>query len=353
MSFPLLAENLTVIMEHESGESTLTRAVERIELNSEEEKSIIFNCLQERPGKVKLQGLRWSFGNVFYGSFKFTVQEFLIKPPVSGLSVDFINFPETLIEGEVKNLQIVLRNQNLNTISGIFITFSHGFLFGRNSINLYDLAPGEENKIEMWMRGETIGIHTIRFVVTYQSQEEKRYCRLQSSVEIKPSLKITTRYDISLKSINESILQLYIKPALQAKLSIKQISSLSLHSLRLIKELASEVYYIGVQNGGHNSIQFDQEWLEPTDIRAGFCWDIKNMLKKGDNNDLDLIISWELEINGTVLTGHHYLLDLKIQRDPKKFSFNMALSAPIALKHDFKVEPICKVPVKVCIKNLG
>jgi hypothetical protein len=77
------------------------------------------------------------------------------------------------------------------------------------------------------------------------------------------------------------------------------------------------------------------------------------MLKKTNSNELDLIVSWELEINETVLTGHHYLLDLKIKNNIDKFPYSMTLSAPTALKHDFKANPICKAPVKICVKNLS
>jgi hypothetical protein len=109
------------------------------------------------------------------------------------------------------------------------------------------------------MRGANIGFHTVRFVVTYKSQEKLRYYRLQATLEVKPSLKISTRYDLSLKEIDEAILQLAIRPALEARLTIKQISSLSSHNLRILKDIASEVYFITVKNGPQNQILFDQD----------------------------------------------------------------------------------------------
>ena len=205
------------------------------------------------------------------------------------------------------------------------------------------------------MRGEIIGLHTIRYVVTYRSQEEIRYCRLQSNVEIKPSLKMNTRIDYSLKEIDESVLQIVAKPALEARLTIKQISSLSGHSLRVIKELASEVYYLGVRSGQYNQILFDQDWIEPVNIREGFCWDVKNMLKKGKNsNSLDLIVSWELENNNNeVISGHHYLLDLTIIRDTRRNPISVVLLACTSKEHNFTIETLCQVPVKVCFKNIS
>ena len=149
MNFLLTAENIVAVLEHESGESFETKAIDKIELNSNEEKSILLECVQENPGKLNLKYLKWSFGNVFYGIYNFPNQEFIILPAVSGLSVEFINFPEKLLEGQIKNLQIIFKNQDLNELKDIRINFSHGFLFGKNSFTIEELLPSAEQKIDM------------------------------------------------------------------------------------------------------------------------------------------------------------------------------------------------------------
>ena len=140
-------------------------------------------------------------------------------------------------------------------------------------MKIADLEAGTENTIELWMRGERIGSHTVRLVVVYQSATELRYCRLQSTLEVRSSFKLSTRFDYSLKEISESVLSLVVRPAMQARLTVKQISSLSNHSLRLIKDIASEVYYIGVQQGPPNQINFDGEWLEQ--VNSGILLGLK------------------------------------------------------------------------------
>ena len=354
LNYPFSVENVEVVLEHDSGKVLVTRSLGSLELGALEEKSIVLESKQEFSGKVELKMLKWNVSNIFYGVFKFPSQHLMVAPTVSGLKVEFINFPDRLLEGQVKILQVKVSNDGPNNVSGIVLTLSHGFLFGKDTVRIEDLQAGTENTIEMWMRGERIGSHTVRFVVAYQSETELRYCRLQSTLEVKPSLKLSTRFDYSLKEINESVLSLVVRPAIQARLVIKQISSLSNHGLRLIKDLASEVYYIGVQQGSPNQINFDEEWLEQINIRAGFCWDLKSMLKqREDPLTLDLILSWELESNGEVVSGHHYLLDLQVLRDKKKNPVHAVVLAPTLVQHEFSKETLCQVPVKISFKNIS
>ena len=352
LSYPFAVENLEVVLEHESGKVLVTRSLDKLELGALEEKSIVLESQQNFSGKVELKMLKWNVSNIFYGIFNFPSQDFMVAPAVSGLVVQFINFPDRLLEGQVKMLQVKVRNDGPNSVSGIVMTVSHGFLFGKDTVKIADLEAGTENTIELWMRGERIGSHTVRLVVVYQSATELRYCRLQSTLEVRSSLKLSTRFDYSLKEISESVLSLVVRPAMQARLTVKQISSLSNHSLRLIKDIASEVYYIGVQQGPPNQINFDGEWLEQ--VNTEFCWDLKNMLKQRvDPLALDLILSWELENNEEIVSGHHYLLDLQVPRDKKKNPIHAVVLAPTLVQHDFSKDILCQVSVKISFKNIS
>jgi tetratricopeptide (TPR) repeat protein len=354
MGFLVSAESITVVLEHEDGEKLVTERIDKLELGPNEEKNVSIQCKQDKPGKVFIKALRWSFGNVFYGTYNFVCHEIAVKPAVSSLTMEFLNFPDKLLEGQIQNLQVLLKNQNTNSVSDILITFSHGHLFGKNSIKIDEIDAGALVTLDVWIRGETIGSHTVKFLVTYKSQDELRYYRLQMPLEITSSLKVHTRYDYSLKEIDESIIQLVIKPGFEARLSVKQIASLSDHKIRIIKDIASEVYYIGVKQGQQSSIKFDEDWVETIDTKSEFSKDVKNMLKQaGNSNSLDLIISWELEFNESIVTGYHYLLDLKISKDTKKKPLHMVLLAPTALSHDFGLESLCQVPVEVVLKNIS
>lgn len=354
LGYPLVVEEIEAILQHESEEFIVTKQVGKLELAAFEEKTIVLQSRQEKPGKVELKMLKWNMSNVFYGVFKFPSQSFAVAPAVSGLAVQILNFPERLLEGQVKNLQIKLGNYGENPLTNIVLTVSHSFLFGKTSVNIEELAAGTENTLEMWMRGERIGLHTIRLVLTYTSASETRYSRLQFTLEVKPSLKISSNFDFSLKEIDESVLSLVIRPAMQARLTIKQISSLSGHNLRLIKDIASEVYYIGVKKGLHNEISFDGDWVEQVDIRAGFCWDVKNILKQSSSEAaLDLLLSWELESQDETVNGHHYLLDLQVPCDKKKKPLQVVLLAPTSVQHDFLAKNICQIPVKFSVKNIS
>ena len=78
------------------------------------------------------------------------------------------------------------------------------------------------------------------------------------------------------------------------------------------------------------------------------------MLKQSKSpKALDLIVSWELETADGVVTGHHYLLDLSINRDTKNNPLHMVLLAPSVVKHDFSLSNLCQVPVKINLKNVS
>ena len=58
MNFVLIAEDISVILAHESGENIVTKPISKLELNANEEKSIILQSKQEKPGKVSLKALK-------------------------------------------------------------------------------------------------------------------------------------------------------------------------------------------------------------------------------------------------------------------------------------------------------
>jgi hypothetical protein len=60
-----------------------------------------------------------------------------------------VNFPEKLLEGQVENLQILLKNQEYNNIKAISLSFSHGFLFGKTSLFIEELLSGTETQINL------------------------------------------------------------------------------------------------------------------------------------------------------------------------------------------------------------
>lgn len=349
MNFVTVSEDLIVGVEYEDGEQLVTQTLEMLELAANEEKKVVFQCKPKKPGKIIVQGLKWSFGKVFYGNFKFNPQEFQVFPQVSGLKIQFLNFPIFLYEGEIRVLKFLITNQEVNSVEKISLNFSHSYLFGKNTIDLGDMPAGGEKSVELLMRGEKIGTHLVRFVSTYMSAGQKRFLRIQNSLEIRSAVKITTRCEYSLKNIDESILQVVIKPSLDSQLEIKQVTPLTPHSMRLIKNIANEVYYIGVKPGEPVSVYFND--FQSNNLDPAFVESIKSALKTDKSPQLDFIVYWELQILDKVISGFHCLLSVSVNN--RKSSIRTTLLAPSDVKHDFSVDHLCQVPVTLSVKNIS
>ena len=363
MNFTTVCENISVFIEHEDGEITQTNEFAVLELVANEEKRIVFRYQHVKPGKIQVKSLMWSFGKVFYGNFKFKSDSFQVFPAVSGIFIEMVQFPDYLLEGEVAELVLQITNQGLNQVDDLLLTFSHSYLFGKNSLKIGSLSPGEQRKVTLKTRGEKIGAHLLRLLATYTSSDQKRYIRFQHSIEVRPSLKIQTRLDYSLKNIEESILHLVARPAVASRLELKNITSLTSHSLRLVKNLANEVYYVAVQSL-FSSIEADQsknfELLSQaqminfvdSDLNADhkFIDEVKTTLRAEAGSGLDLIVHWELETD-RLASGFHYLLNLteKDQTSP----IRVTLTAPCDVSHDFLSSTLCQVPVKLSVKNVS
>ena len=352
MKFDNVVEGLAAIVEHEDGERTQTNALESLELEANQEKQVVFRYQQEKPGRIQVKALRWGFGKVFYGNFDFKSESFEVFPAVSGISVELVQCPEYLFEGETAEIVLLVTNQDLNKIEDLLLTFSHSYLFGKNSLRVGALSASEQHRVVLKARGEKLGTHLFRLLATYTSSERKRFIRFQHSIEIRPSLKIQTRLDYSLKNINESILHLVARPAVESRLEIKKIVSLTKHSLRLVKNIANEVYYVAVQSLPDNSEQ-DQAIsfagsINNEDLK--FIDEVKSTLSCQTGSGLDLIVHWELETDRLV-TGFHYLLNLTVKDQTSPI--RVALTAPCDISHNFLSSTLCLVPVKLSVKNVS
>jgi hypothetical protein len=347
MNFTTVCENLCVFVEHEDGETTQTESLETLELGPNEEKRLLFSYKHLKPGKIQIQSLRWSFGKVFYGNFRFKPESFQVSPAVSGVQIEFLHCPDFLLEGEVQELKFKFKNESLNAIEDLSLSFSHPYLFGRSTISVGSLSESEEKEVKLRIRGEKIGFHLLRFLATYSSLDQKRFARFQHSLEVRPSLRVTTRLDYSVKDIHESILHLVVRPAIESRLELKQVTPLTGHSLRLIKDIANEVYYFGVSPGDGHPVNFSSSNL---DEDRTFINEVKSVLRSDTSIGLDLLIHWELETDRLV-SGYHFLLDLTTRE--LAYPIRVTLKSASDIRHDFNKSTLCQVPVTFCVKNVS
>ena len=343
-------EEVYLLVEYEDVPELVDVSVlQRVDIPSRQVHSVFLGFTPRFPGLVKLKGLQWSFGEVFHGVHLFNEETFEIKPACSTVTAQFQGFPETLFQGQIHKFALEITNSELNSVEDVKLVFSHSFLFGSSQVDIGNLEASEQKQVDIWVRGEFVGLHTIKFVLVYYSQKELRYTRLQATLKVLKSLSVVTDLNSSLKEVHSKVLQVTVKKALEGELKVLQISTLTLHSLKKIEEIKNQVFYLGVEEGPENP---DILMGEETPVRQGFCLNVKNSLKAlhaFQSDPLDLVVFWELECSGQKVKGCHYLLNLQVKSS--ELPVHMIINAPSKVQHDFQIYPSLKVPVCLHLRN--
>jgi len=146
----LIIEDVQVIVEYEdeSGIVNMT-SLDKLELPPKTDKTVTLEFSPQKPGKLKIRGVKWNYSGVFYGVYNFSELIYEIIPESSSVSASFLQFPDSLLHGQIQEVQIKVTNQVINPINDLCITFSHPFMFGKSQIKLGDLNQGEEKVVDI------------------------------------------------------------------------------------------------------------------------------------------------------------------------------------------------------------
>ncbi|KAI9205332.1 ER-golgi trafficking TRAPP I complex 85 kDa subunit-domain-containing protein [Polychytrium aggregatum] len=278
--------------------------LERVGLAAKETKTIQLRVLPKVEGQLQIVGLRYTFMNTIpaYRPFKKrgkrlneTLQQrsqaspqystdqtlkLIVNPPMPMLHAQFLEFPSSLLSGEVTRNVLEIENRGNKDMKRLILKMSHPtfFHFGRiggslsedayviqpsdgktdedyvfnNSLtnpSIYaihlpgsdeslvqvgSLGPGEKALIPVWVRGDRIGKHLFKFLFGYQSENlndkiSYRTLRVTIPTTVGPSLRINAFTRPSTGLLDEFILGVEIENLQQssAKVRLTQISSMS------------------------------------------------------------------------------------------------------------------------------
>lgn len=350
----LIVENLHLIVayEDESGTGAELTTKPRTDLKPQEELSIELQVTPHKVGQLRVKGVKWTFGNIFHGVHYFKEQIFNILPRSSTLQVTLSGSNLPMYHGQVDQITLNLKNEGIHELDNISIFMSHSYMFGEMRIDVGTLEGNDEKEIKLWIRAEGQGVYPLRFVVIYNSGEEVRFVRLQKELNIQSAVKIVSRYDPSLKNIEEDVLQINVISCLPGTLKLNQLSALSNHSLRLIDSLSGTVFYLGITKGtSSQDLCIDQSILLPSEVREGFIKKVSEELRKG-RVGVDLVLCWENDIDGRIIRGYNYILGLKLHTPKDKLPIQMTIHSPSNVSVNFESNPLATVPIKIKLKNL-
>ncbi|KAK5582253.1 hypothetical protein RB653_003836 [Dictyostelium firmibasis] len=241
-----------------------------------ETKKIVFSIQPMKPGNLIVKGLGLCMCGAIWGKREFKLKNkrlnktrqqresivyepnlsltFRVTCPMPRLEAQFVDFPESLYHGELRQLKLVLKNcSNKMGLKNVRVRLSHptAICFGSNSedascIKKLDssvfldvaLPPNATVNVPCWVRGMTVGRHTLRCLVYYESEAgntdlKYRLARCQTQFDVRPSIRISSLSQQSSTNLNAYLLGVEVdNPIIGGagdSFHIKQISSISKH----------------------------------------------------------------------------------------------------------------------------
>lgn len=347
---------LIAAFEDNSSEGIEVQVIDRIDLPHDNKATFMLRVTPKVPGNLTIKAVRWKIFNVFHGRCDLTpVLPFEVLPQVSRLTASFEGFPQVMLHGQVCPLTLVLTNQGPNDVDAIEFSTSHNTFFGFTNKSIDLISQGQSQRIQIWVRGDIIGRHCVRVLVCYTSCLNKLVEGLELPLEVRPSIRVVHKYGPSLRCIEENMLCLSVYKELAGKVLIKQLSSLTPHSLRLIQKFAGDRYFFAVKGGEPTDLSMEDSLItDEFDVRHSF---IVDMLKASPRvireNPVDLVLLWESTHDGVDIKGVHFLPSLSFSvNSVDKLPLHLTLEAPNSFNHDFTTASLCTFPVVVKIKNL-
>ncbi|ORZ15022.1 ER-golgi trafficking TRAPP I complex 85 kDa subunit-domain-containing protein [Absidia repens] len=267
--------------------------ISQVTLDPLEHHFVILTIIPRKEGSITITGLHFTFNDLVHTFRPFhkkgkrlnnTKEErmnvtyapdrsldILVTPPMPLLDITFHNIPETILSGQVIQGVLEINNKGnkgltslqLKTNQPSFICVGHpeqvdkpiydcgsthenkdfkNQIFDPSVISIplpsegdqqNTVQPGKTTLVPLWVRGDRIGKHTLKFLFSYQSEEEnsaiaQRTLRYTLHVQVTPSLKINAFTRPSMTATNEFILGVEIENLLPvASFDLRQLTAAS------------------------------------------------------------------------------------------------------------------------------
>ncbi|PRP88533.1 hypothetical protein PROFUN_02944 [Planoprotostelium fungivorum] len=143
------------------------------------------------------------------------------------LDVHVEDFPVAMVQGQVRCLQMLLKNSGKSALKNVRCKFLYPafFHFGEIERQTEDgslvklqvekLEPGEEISLPLWVRAHKVGNFSFHFLFSYQpvvnnSAMKNRFHRFTKQMKVLPSIKVSATSSVSYSSLNAYLLNLEV-----------------------------------------------------------------------------------------------------------------------------------------------
>ncbi|KAI8328146.1 ER-golgi trafficking TRAPP I complex 85 kDa subunit-domain-containing protein [Chlamydoabsidia padenii] len=250
--------------------------IPKLTLDPLENRVVNLTIIPHKEGSITIVGLHFTFNDLVHTFRPFNKKgnrlnntkedrmtvayapdrslDILVTPPMPLLDINLHNVPETILSGEVIQSVLEINNKGNKGLTSLqlksnhpsFICVGHSEQMDKSLYDcttkdeneaienqIYDpsvisiplsseddrrsiLQPGKTTLVPLWIRGDSIGKYTLRFLFSYQSEAKNsaiahRTLRYTLHIQVTPSLKINAFTRPSMTAVNEFVLGVEIE----------------------------------------------------------------------------------------------------------------------------------------------
>lgn len=211
-----------ISMKKEESSEYLDIFMEKIEIPQlTQGKKCLLKIIPKIPGKLKVIGVQWNLFKMktqIFFDFKGKKMKdgikydknlkniFEIFPNSSNLKINVDNFEENIYFGEIKKLNLTMKNDGAQKIKKLFLATSHPNFFGFSCKKFEDFEfnPGEVKVLTMMIRGSNLQKSEIKLLFKYILEENvHKTIRIILPLKVIFCLPIYNKKRFSLPSISQ------------------------------------------------------------------------------------------------------------------------------------------------------
>ena len=385
----ILCHYLGEATSNEEKKSTLEVQNESITLNPEEQREVILWILPKAEGELVIDGIFWEVDNLVNGMFdistitgKANSINLIVRQKAGQLQVTTDkDIMLNLLDGEIDSYTLKIKNIGYTSISEIHLQTDYPLILGWKSLSFdWILNPNEEKELKVFVRAKIINEQdklNPRILIRYCVDKEKsyyRYKRIEHWFSVQKSFVIKEICENSSMKLNEYTVNLQIDKlhVESQKFKIDQLCVVG-KEWKVKEKKKSEAfnkvfnrYFSLVQSS--ESVQLKEKRVVYTENEftgydvtlvepyVNYIKEYEDFMKVKESCFIMVAALWSLEIKGRNVHGFKLVLisskDKNCRREDT-LPLQIVHEAPTTIEHNFDIESLCKVTLKLYIKNIS
>jgi len=372
-------------------------------LKENEEHEIVLWIVPKKKGELCIDGIEWTIANLVSGSF--TIQQLTnkdepiileVKEKAGELEVKTDKDLRTsYFNGEIDYYRLKLKNIGDLPVSNISLCTDYPVLLGWKTLDLdWILNKDEEKELTIYIQPRFIRLSKgkelliSKILVRYNASENKtyyRYKRIEHSFTVNSSFDIVSKTVRSHKNLNKHLLNLQIEQ-IQAPNTNLQLSQLCVinddykiiessqftefgkvfNSFIALTHVQGETASLDERRILYKDTLKSSEDITTKEPYVNYIKEFKDYRVNKHNKRkiiatiVDILAIWTLEQEEIKYKGctliqvylsFYYAKQNAIAKEPSVFPLQVVHESPDKVNHNFSMNPICKVELRLVLKN--